>query len=98
MASVLGRAHPNRCDALEETSSFHSLQTSPSYHRYMTETTPDLTLPGPEVAELRVRMDVLNNVLADPKGGSISRGHSQSQVWSSFSSQGRPAMCRLLHP
>ncbi len=64
----------------------------------MTDTRPDLTIPGPTVAELRVRVDILNKVLADPRGGEISRGHSQSRVWSSFSSQGSPAMCRLLHP
>jgi len=28
----------------------------------MTNTTPDLTIPGPTLAELRVRMDTLNKV------------------------------------
>ena len=31
----------------------------------MTDTIPDLTIPGHSVAELRVRVDVLNKVLAD---------------------------------
>jgi len=34
----------------------------------MTDTTPDLTIPGLTVAELRVRLDVLNKVLAELVG------------------------------
>ena len=31
----------------------------------MTDRTPGLTIPGPTVAELRVRLDVLNRVLTE---------------------------------
>ncbi len=34
----------------------------------MTDTTPNLTIPGPAVAELRVRVDPLNKVLAELVG------------------------------
>ena len=34
----------------------------------MTDTAPDLTIPGPTVAELRVRVDILNKVLAELVG------------------------------
>jgi len=34
----------------------------------MPDTTPDLTIPGPTVAVLRVRVDILNKVLADLVG------------------------------
>ena len=40
----------------------------PSYHRRMTGRTPDLTIPGLAVAELRVRVDVLNKVLVELVG------------------------------
>ena len=39
-----------------------------SHHRCMTHPTPSLTIPGPAVAELRVRVDVLNKVLAELVG------------------------------
>ena len=34
----------------------------------MTNTTPDLTIPGPALAELRVQLDALNKVLAELAG------------------------------
>ena len=34
-------------------------------HRHMADTKPDLTLPGLTVAELRVRLDVLNKILTE---------------------------------
>ena len=37
----------------------------PGCHRRMTDTTPNLTIPGPAVAERRVRVDVLNKVLTE---------------------------------
>jgi hypothetical protein len=39
-----------------------------SHHRCVTHPTPSLTIPGPAVAELRVRVDVLNKVLAELVG------------------------------
>ena len=35
------------------------------HHLSMTDRTPDLTIPGLTVAELRVRLDVLNKVLTE---------------------------------
>ena len=37
-------------------------------HQGMTDTTPNLTIPGSALAELRVRVDVLNKVLAELVG------------------------------
>ena len=36
----------------------------------MTDTTPDLTIPGPAVVELRVRLKALNKILAELVGRS----------------------------
>ena len=38
------------------------------YHLSMTDRTPDLAIPGLNVAELRVRLDVLNKILTDLVG------------------------------
>ena len=43
----------------------------------MTDATPDLTLPGPAVAELPVRVDILNKVLAELVGR-ITPGGSET--------------------
>ena len=37
----------------------------------MTDRTPDLTIPGLTVAELRVRLDVLNKVLTELVGRTV---------------------------
>jgi hypothetical protein len=47
------------------------------YPRHMPDPTPDLTLPGSTVAELRVRVEVLNKVLTEIGGdarGSAAAG------------------------
>ena len=37
----------------------------------MTDRTPDLTIPGLTVAELRVRLDVVNNILTELVGRTV---------------------------
>jgi hypothetical protein len=45
-----------------------AISERPALAPWQPKTTPDLTLSGPTVAELRVRVDVLNKVLSELVG------------------------------
>ena len=46
-----------------------------------TDTTPDLTIPCPAVAELRVRVDMLNKVLAELVGRTALADSEMAGFW-----------------